>query len=416
MKEAIEISTLPNGIRVVSERVDYVESASIGIWIGSGARYEPSMRSGISHFIEHMLFKGTANRTAKEIAGEIESRGGSINAFTNKEFTCYYARSLAEHTPLTLEILADMIRNPLLEPAEIEREQRVVLEEIRSVNDTPEDLVMDIFERALWQRHPLGRSVLGTNSTIRAVNRETLLQHLQQFYTPDRIVVSAAGLISHPDLVRMVERALGDLPPRQSSNSVTTPRSTSGNKLLKRRIEQVHFVIGYPTFGQHDQRRYALSVLDMVLGGNMSSRLFQEIREKRGLVYHISSYSHLYADVGFFSVIGGTGADTYDTVMDLINVEMTKVVNEGISEDELSKAKTQTRGALILGLESMGTRMMRMGRSILVHNRVIPIQEITDQVECLTRGDIHQVAQELFGNRQYMAARIGPAARVGANQ
>lgn len=414
-KENIETTVLPNGIRVVSETVDYVQSVSIGIWVGVGERDEPATHLGISHFIEHMLFKGTQRRSARQIADEIESRGGHLNAFTDKEYTCFYASALAEHTPVVMDVLSDMLTHSLLDPAEIEREKGVVLEEIKLHNDTPEDLIHDLFAQTLWRRHPLGRPVIGQARTVSALQREDLVQYLQAHYTPDRVVVAASGNVPHGKIVELTQQHLGSLSGTARIRRSSPPVPSGAAKIVRRPTEQVHFCIGSQAFSHTDDERYPLTILDTVLGGNMSSRLFQEIREKRGLAYTIGSYSLSYMEGGLFAIYGGTSPQTFQQVVDLTRAEMAKVKAESITDEELAKAKTQIRGALVLGLESMRGRMMRMGKSLLYYGRVIPLEEITAKITSVTHDDIVRVARTLFDDRAVTMAAVGPLPRGARN-
>jgi len=410
--EHIELTTLPNGVRVVSETVPHVQSASVGLWIGVGSRDEDAPIRGISHFIEHMLFKGTQRRTARQIADEIESRGGHVNAFTDKEVTCYETRVLADDVPLAMDVLTDMLRNSLLDPEEMEREKRVVLEEIKMYEDTPEELVHEVFTETLWRSHPLGKPIIGTDRTVSGLSRDDLTGYIAGRYRPDRIVVAAAGNMEHGDLVRLAEQTLGDLngtaPPRPKRR----PRPSGKSKQVRRRdIEQVHFCLGSAAYSKKDKERYALSILNNVLGGNMSSRLFQEIREKRGLAYSIGSYTRLYQDAGYFSVYGGTSPETYAEVIELTRAEFAKVKQHGLTDDELAKAKTQVRGALVLGMESMTNRMHRYGESLLAYGKVIPLSDVLREYEAVSHESIAKVAAHVLDDSTLTLTAIGPFPR-----
>ena len=413
--EHIETTVLPNGIRVVSETVDYVQSVSIGIWVGVGERDEPTTHLGISHFIEHMLFKGTERRSAREIADAIESRGGHLNAFTDKEYTCFYASALAEDAPLVMDVLSDMLTHSVLDAEEIEREKRVVLEEIKLHNDTPEDLVHDLFAQTLWRRHPLGRPVIGQTRTVSALQRDDLVRYMHAHYTPDHIVVAASGNVPHAQIADLTQRYLGNLRGTRRVRRGNPPVPSGAAKIVRRPTEQVHFCIGSQAFSHTDDERYPLTILDTVLGGNMSSRLFQEIREKRGLAYNIGSYSLSYREGGLFVIYGGTSPHTFQQVMDLTRAEMAKIKEQSITDEELAKAKTQIRGALVLGLESMRGRMMRMGKSLLYYGRVIPLDEITTKINNVTHRDILRVASTLFDDRALTLAAVGPLPRGTKN-
>lgn len=413
--EAVETTTLANGLRVVSERVPYVQSASIGVWVDVGARHEKPGERGITHFIEHMLFKGTERRSARDIASEIESVGGSLNAFTDKEYTCYYGRALSEHAPLVLDVLADMIRNSTLDPEEFAREKNVVIEEIKRYEDTPDDLVHDLFARAVWQSHPLGRPVIGTARSVGSLTVERVRSFMRDHYVPSRMLVAAAGNITHRSLVRLATRLFGDMPDRSVPAPTRCPLARGKQVRRHRRSEQVHFCLGGPTFAQTDDRRYPLTILDMVLGGNMSSRLFQEVREKRGLAYAIGSYATAFRDCGLFTIYGGTSPATLQQVLDVTAEELATVRREGLRDDEIARAKTQIRGAMVIGLENMSGRMMRLGKSTLYHGRVIPLDEISACVQRVTAEDILEVAQYTLDPERLSFAAIGPFPRGGAS-
>jgi predicted Zn-dependent peptidase len=406
--ENIEITALPNGVRVVSETVPYVQSVSIGIWVGVGERDEDRPVRGITHFIEHMLFKGTSKRDSRQIADEIESRGGSLNAFTDKEYTCYYAKALAEHASIVMDVLTDMLRNSALDPEELGREKGVVIEEIKRYKDTPEDIVHDLFAQTLWTTHPLGRPVIGTEKTVASLERENLVSYISTHYTPDRIVVACSGNLPHDELVRLAGQYLGDMKGTPYLRRHRQPHSSGQSKMLRKRTEQVHFCLGTQGYGQKHEDRYPLTIIDTVLGGNMSSRLFQEIREKRGLAYAIGSYSVSYMEGGLFAVYGGTSPDTFEQVLDLVRKEMENVRKHNLTSDEVSKSKTQIRGALVLGLESMSSRMMRMGKSMIYFGKVIPLTEIMDKINAVSHDDIDRVSNQLFDESRLTLAAVGP--------
>ncbi len=406
--ETIEITTLPNGVRVVSETVNYVQSIALGLWVGVGSRDETEELRGISHFIEHLLFKGTKTRTARELADSIESRGGMINAFTGKETTCYEARILAEDLPLGLDILTDMFRNSLFDAEEMEREKRVVIEEIKMYEDMPEESVHELFEATLFPTHPLGLPIIGTEATVSGVSRDDILQYTQALYRPDRIVVAAAGNLTHTHLVELVAQKLGDLegaaPAREKSAPVAAAEKIEQSK---RDVEQVHFCLGTDAYTKYDKERFPLSILNNVLGGNMSSRLFQEIREKRGLAYSIGSYSRTYLESGVFCIYGGTSPETFAQVQELTALECQKVREGGISDDELTKAKTQVRGSLVLGLESMSSRMSRYGESLISMGRIMPIEEVLAEYNAVTHERIAEVAEKVLDKSRWTQTAIG---------
>jgi predicted Zn-dependent peptidase len=408
-----EIASQENGIRVVTEQVPYAQSVSLGIWVDSGARDETDENAGISHFLEHLLFKGTERRTALEIAEALDAVGGQLNAFTDKEYTCYYAKVLPEHTGLALDVLADMLQNSVMDPEEIDREKDVVLEEIKRHEDTPDELIHDLFLTTLWPGHPLGRSVIGRPEVIESLTRDQILAYLRQHYAPRRMVVAAAGNLRHEEIVRMVQEYLGGLAGEAEPRSPVAPAFTAGDTCLKRSTEQVHFCLGTRGYTQHEDDRYALGILDAAVGGGMSSRLFQEVREKRGLCYAIGSYTASYREAGMFAVYAGTSPKNADTVRSLVQEELIKVAKDGLGEEELQRAKNQIRGAVLLGLDSMSGRMTRLGKSVLYYNRVISPFEVVEKVERVTPDEIRRVAEAIFGG-DYAYAAVGPVARKAA--
>ncbi|MBP6963310.1 MAG: insulinase family protein [Armatimonadetes bacterium] len=399
---------LPNGVRVISEMVPHVQSVSVGVWAGSGARDEDEQYQGISHFLEHMLFKGTETRNARQIAEEFDSIGGQVNAFTDKEFTCYYARVLHEHLAMAVDVLSDMFMNSKLDPCEIEMEKGVVLEEIKRHEDSPDDLVHDMFARLVWSGHPLGRSVLGTSEAVRSLTRDQLVEFMRTRCTPDTIVVAAAGRLDHDALLDQVSRLYGRLSGAKCDCSRSAPDFSVESALAHRDTEQVHFCIGTKGCSHHDDSRYALAVVDTTLGGGMSSRLFQEVRENRGLAYAIGSYSASYSEGGLFAVYGGSSKGNMDEVVGLVKEQFGDIGANGISDLEMTRAKNQIRGALALGQESMSNRMMRIGKSELHYGRMLTIEELTAKVTNVSHDDVKQVADRFFADAEFPMAAIGP--------
>ncbi len=406
---SIQSNQLPNGVRVVTETVTHVESVAIGIWIGSGSSHEPEEQAGAMHFIEHMLFKGTERRTAHALADAIESRGGQINAFTSKEATCYEARLMAEDCELGFDVLGDMLTCSLFAPEEIVNEKQVVLEEIRMVEENPEDCVHDLFEATLYPDHPLGRPIAGSLESVQNLTREGILDTIRALYTPDRVVVAVAGNISSAQVEEYVTRWLHKLEgiAKPVHNTPLVPSCKSGN-IVKRDAEQVQFVIGGPAYNRTDARRYALSLLNNVLGGNMSSRLFQEVREKRGLAYSIGTYYRAYEPGGIYCAYGGTNPSTLDETISVIKTEYLKVCESGLTEEELTKAKQQIRGVLALNMESMNARMNRLGESLITHNRVLSLNEIMSAYECVTNEQIIESARYALNPETLTLATVGP--------
>ena len=411
----IQREVLPNGVRIVTENITYVQSVALGIWVGVGARDEADDVRGISHVIEHMLFKGTPTRTAQQIADQIDSVGGDINAFTSKENTCYYVRMLSEHVPLAVDVLSDLFLNSLIDADELAREQNVILEEIKRRNDEPDDLVHDLFTETLWPGHVLGKSVIGTPETVEAMKSDTLKKYMAKRYTPDSIVISAAGNLNHDEIVEMVRERFGHLTGTRADWRLPDemPMFTPGTAYVEKSIEQVNLVLGTQGYSQMDDDKYKLSVLDNVLGGSMSSRLFQEVREKRGLAYSIGSYSQSFREGGYFAVYSGSGPATAGQVIDLVKAEFANVLKNNITAAELDRAKNQFRGGVVMSQESMNSRMTRMGRNELTYDRVIPIEETMGKINAVTLDDIAGVAEHLFGRDDYAMATVGPKPGAG---
>lgn len=406
----IQREVLPNGVRIVTENITYVQSVALGVWVGVGARDEADDLRGVSHVIEHMLFKGTPTRTAQQIADEIDGVGGDINAFTSKEMTCYYVRVLSEHVPLAVDVLSDMFLNSLIEPEELAREENVILEEIKRRDDEPDDLVHDVFAETLWPNHVLGKSIIGTPETVSSFKQADLKGYMGKRYTPDTIVIAAAGNLNHEEIVEMVRARFSDLTGSKDDWRVpdTPPQAVAETTYVEKPIEQVNLVLGTRGYSQLDDDKYALSLLDNVLGGSMSSRLFQEIREKRGLAYSIGTYSQSFREGGYFGVYCGTSPTTAQQVLDLVKIEFTNVKKNNITQKELDRAKNQFRGGIVMGQESMNSRMMRMGRNELTYDRVLPIDEIQGKINAVTLDDIARVTDYLFADDAYAQATVGP--------
>jgi predicted Zn-dependent peptidase len=401
---------LPNGIRVVTEKIEYVQSAAIGIWVGVGARDESDDVRGISHVIEHMLFKGTPTRTAPQISDEIDRVGGYLNAFTDKENTCYYAKVLQDHVTVAIDVLGDIFLNSLIETEELNKEKNVILEEIKRHEDQPDDLIHDLFFETIWPDHNLGKSVIGTNETVSSFDRQDLVDYITKRYTPDTIVVSAAGNLEHDQIVDMISERFSSLSGSRSDWRLpdTTPRTVSASKKFSKPIEQVHVVVGVPGYSQLSENKYKLAILDNILGGGMSSRLFQEIREKRGLAYSVGSYTANYREGGLFGVYAGTSSETADEVVEIIQQEFAKITMDNATAGELDRVKNQIRGGLVMGQESMSGRMMKMGKNELTYDRVIPIEEIMAKIQEVSLDDIHDTAKDLLIPGKESIVQVGP--------
>lgn len=409
-------TVLDNGLRVVSEYVPYVQSVSLGIRIDAGSRDETDAQAGISHVLEHMLFKGTDTRTARDIAEQMDAVGGQIDAFTSKEYTGYGARVLPEHVPLAVDVLADMLRRSLLDEKELELEKSVILEEVRSVEDAPEEYVHDLFNRTLWPDHPLGRPVIGFPPVISALTRADLLEYLAAYYHPKRMVCVAAGNLEHDRLVREVENRFGDLDGTGPARELRAAVPAMEELRLSRKLEQSHFCMGTDGVPENDPDRWAARVLSLLLGGGMSSRLFQEIREKRGLCYSIGAEMISYREAGTFIVYADTSPQQMEEVRDLSHQELLNVAKHGITAAELARAKDQVRAGTLLSLDDTGSRMNRLARSVLYYGRVIPLQELVGYVEAVTLEDCQRVAQRMFGSGKFAFAAIGPFPKARARK
>ncbi|MBO8137038.1 MAG: insulinase family protein [Desulfotomaculum sp.] len=400
-------TTLDNGVRILSEEIPHVRSVSIGIWIKVGSRDENDKNNGISHFIEHMMFKGTKKRTPKKIAEELDAVGGQLNAFTTKEYTCYHAKVLDEHFSLAVDILSDMLLNSNFAQQDLERERNVIIEEIKMYEDTPDELVHDIFAKTLWQGHPLGRPIIGSEKIVNSLNREDLLNFYQEQYTPDKIIISLAGNIRHEKAVEILKPVFGSLKSKGKSRKSLPPAGASEVSCYNKNTEQVHMIIGTPGYQLGHDDVYVAQVINTVLGGGLSSRLFQEIREERGLVYSVYSYHSSYNDAGIFAVYAGLSKKNVNQAMELIFKEIRDIADNGIAETELQRAKDQLKGNLYLSLENVNSRMSRLGKSEMYLEKVLEPEEIVKKVYNVTNEDIRRVAQNMFQSNKFSMAAIG---------
>jgi predicted Zn-dependent peptidase len=381
---------------------------SAGFWFDVGARDEPDELAGTSHFLEHLLFKGTETRSAKNIADAFDAVGGDVNAFTGKEYTCYYSRVLDDDLPMALDVLSDMIRHSTIEPAEFESERKVILEEIAMHEDAPDELVHDLFYRSMWPSHPLGRPVLGFNETVGAMERDRVVDYWRRGYSPSNLVVAAAGHVDHDALVERVERLLAGPPGIRSVRHGPPPDLVGGVNVHRRPTEQAHIVVGTKGLPRGHEDRHALGVLDIILGGGMSSRLFQEIREKRGLAYSVYSYRSLFADTGAFAVYAGTTPQNSETVIDIIREQVASVLSDGVSTAELERAKGHAKGALVLSGEDPGSRMNRLGKQQLTTGEILSIDELIERFERIGMDDVRRVAETLFDGARFQVTVVGP--------
>ena len=408
-------TVLPSGLRVLTEAIPTTRSVSFGVWVAVGSRDESASLSGVSHFLEHLLFKGTRKRDALAISAEIEAVGGETNAFTTKEYTCYYARVLDDDLPLAIDVMCDLVADSVLAEADVETERGVILEEIAMHDDEPGDEVHDLFTEAVYGDQPLGRLISGTEQTVSALTRRQIQSFYRRRYTAPSIIIAAAGNLDHATVVRLVRKALRGTaldtpaappaPPRPASSRVRTrPPATA---VEHKETEQAHVMLGCPGIGRHDERRFALGVLNNVLGGGMSSRLFQEIRERRGLAYSVYSYSSQYAETGLFGVYAGCAPGKVDEVLDLIRAELVKVAEQGVTDAELARGKGMAKGSYVLGLEDTGSRMSRLAKGELLFGDLLSVDDLLTRVDAVTADEVNSLAADLL-SRPMSLAVVGP--------
>lgn len=386
-------------MRIATEEIPHVRSVAVGVWIDVGSRDEETLTNGISHFIEHMVFKGTKKRSLRAISRSIESVGGYLNAFTSKEHTCYYARVLDEYTGLAVDVLADLALNPLFPEKELEKEKGVVIEELRNAEDDPDDIIHDYLEKALYGSHPLGFPVIGTEKNLRSFNREMLAGYCSAHYVPSRMVVAAAGNIRHADFLKLVRKNFPDKKPSRVSEVRRKPQSQSqrGKSVeVDKPIQQAHVCLGTTAFSIRSKERYPLLVLNTLLGDGMSSRLFQNVREKYGFAYNVYSFANMLSDSGSFGVYVGTDRIHVDASTDLILKELNKLKAKPVSNAEISRTKAQLKGSMMLSLESIPHRMMRLGSSELYFGELSPLDALLKHIDTVNAGQIQQLAKELF--------------------
>jgi predicted Zn-dependent peptidase len=415
-------TVLPGGLRVVTEFLPSVRSVALGIWVGVGSRDEDHEHAGATHYLEHLLFKGTRQRTALDISAAMDAVGGELNAFTGKEYTCYYARVLDADLPLAIDVLSDMVTSSLIEPKDVDAERNVVLEEIAMNEDDPADTVHEAFTAQLFGDTPLGRPVLGTVGSINGITRDQIWEHYAARYTAPHLVVAAAGNLDHDAVVARVRAAFKDALQVTSGEAPAAPRlrksgavlwegygpfAGSGLKLVSRPIEQANLVLGCEGLARTDERRFALGVLNAALGGGMSSRLFQEIREKRGLAYSVYSFTAQHADTGMWGIYAGSLPSKADEVLSICAAEIAKVVDKGLTDAELDRGKGQVRGGMVLGLEDPSSRMTRLGKSELVYPDLEPVDELISAIDAVTHDDVRAIAAEVLTRSKALAV-VGP--------
>jgi predicted Zn-dependent peptidase len=389
-------SRLDNGIRVITEALPGVPSVTVGIWVENGSRYEQRPQAGISHYLEHLFFKGTARRSAAQIAEEFDAVGGVLNAFTGKEHTCYYGKVLAEHLSVAEDILADIFQHSRFDPQEIERERTVVLQEIMQVEDTPDDYVHDLFNLKFWPDHPLSFPVCGRVETVQSFGQRDFLDFVAARYRPDRVVIAAAGRLEHAQIVDWAAREFGGLQGRAAVVDGPPPVACRSVSYVEKALEQMHICMGMPGVSQLAEERYAANVLNTALGGGMSSRLFQEVREKRGRAYSVYSFLPSYLDGGYLGIYVGTSAEWVEEVVTVILTELRAIKQDGLRADELGRVKNQVKGNMLLGLETSDSRMSRIARNEMYFGRDVAPDEVAARIDATTNDDIVRLAHQLL--------------------
>jgi predicted Zn-dependent peptidase len=408
----VQRTVLPSGLRILTEQVPGVRSAAIGVWVGVGSRDESPGEAGASHFLEHLLFKGTEARSALDISASLEAVGGELNAFTSREHTCYYARVLDQDLPLAVDVVSDMVTASLLREEDVEAERGVILEEIAMHEDDPADLVHDVFSSAALGDGPLGRPVLGTAASIASLKQADIAEYYRIRYVPSATVVAVSGALDHADALAAVTKAwdavsLASADPLPTRGGARRPYPGRGVRVSRRSSEQAHLILGTAGVSRHDERRYALGLLSSALGEGMSSRLFQEIREKRGLAYSVYSFASHYADTGLFGIYAGVAPKRAADVLALCREQLEIVAADGITSEELDRAKGQARGSLALGLEDTGARMSRLGKSELAHGEVLSVDETLARIDAVSMDDVRDIASDVLGQPLSLGA-VGP--------
>ena len=403
-----KINKLKNGIRVVTEKIDYVKSVSVGVWVGAGSAFENGENNGVSHFIEHMLFKGTKTRSAKEIAEYMDSVGGQLNALTAKEYTCYYAKTLTEHSSMSFEILSDMYRNSTFSEENIATERRVISEEINMSEDTPEDAVHDSLSRIMWRESPLGFPIAGTDGSLEKIDRRTMLDYRDRFYCGENTVISVVGNFDEDGVMAQLEEKFGGLRCEfEKAEPLKKINVTRGGTLIKKDIEQCHLCMGLEGLNRNDGNLYDLLVVNALFGGNMSSRLFQRVREEKGLAYSIYSYVNSYKNNGSFVIYAGLNTESICDALAIINKEIRELKKNKLSEGEISVAKEQLKASVIMGLEGMSARMSSYGKSILFDNRIKTADDIVEYIDKVNVNSVADTIDRIFDISRLNMAIIG---------
>ncbi len=401
-------TVLDNGIKVITEEIPYLKSVSIGVWLQTGSRDEQPHENGISHFIEHLLFKGTEKRTAFDIAKEVDSVGGTLNAFTGREYTCFYAKVIDKNLPLAIDLLSDIFLHSLMDPKDVEKERMVILQEIKMVEDTPDDYIHDLFNRVCWGEHPLGFPIFGTSELVQSFSRDQIYQFLKENYQPNRIIICATGKLRHREVVDSIGETFGQIPKSDKLKERVRPDSISTTNIRKRELEQVHFCLGTKGLRYNHSLRFASYLLNTILGGGMSSRLFQEIRENRGLAYSVYSYLPAYMDTGLVVVYAGTNEGSFQEVIDLILKEFNHLKTEPFRNGELQTAKEQLKGNLLLSLESSDNLMARLAKNEIYFESYLPVERVIKEIDEVEEEVVRSLARDIFDVRFFCLTVLGP--------
>ncbi len=411
MTEEYRKSLLPNGIRVVTERMPHVRSVAVGVWVETGSRHEPDERGGISHLIEHLVFKGTATRSAEDIARAMDSVGGQMDAFTTKEHTCFYVQVLDEHLPMAVDLLTDILLHPLFDAEELEREKSVVLQEIKMVEDTPDDLIHDLFAAQVWDGHPLGRPILGTRTAVQAYQREQVHGHFLEQYTPSKVIIAVAGNVTHDQVLELFGAGFNGFARPAQDRNLPAPPMKPGVNIVHKELEQVHLVVGFPGLPHGSPERYALFLLNDVIGGSMSSRLFQEVRERQGLVYSIHSGVQAFRDTGTLYVYAATDAPNFSKVLKSTLKELRDLKKNGISADDLRRAKDHLKGSLMLSLESTSSRMNRLAKHEMHFGSFLTLDQMLQAIDGVTHEEVQALVGQLLDEDRVAVTTYGPLDR-----
>jgi predicted Zn-dependent peptidase len=409
--ESYRKSVLPNGMRILSERMPHVRSVAVGVWVETGSRHEVVERGGVSHLIEHLVFKGTATRSAEAIARTMDSVGGQMDAFTTKENTCFYVQVLDEHLPLAVDLLTDILLHPLFDAEELEREKSVVLQEIRMVEDTPDDIIHDLFAAQIWGGHPLARPILGTRELVSGFHRDAIAEYFGEEYVPPRIIIAVAGNVTHEQVVELFGRGFNGYTRPSRPRASEAVRLAPGVNIVNKALEQVHLVMGFPGLAHAAPERYAMFVLNDVIGGSMSSRLFQEVRERQGLAYSVHSGVQAFTDTGLMYVYAATDEKNFSKVLKSILKELREVKKHGVTEEELRRSKDHLKGSLMLSLESTSSRMNRLAKHELHLGSFLTIDEMLASIDGVRHDEVQALVSQVIDEAQLALTTLGPLDR-----